>query len=254
MSAHERFRRIEPRRAADGGAVQAADRARIAAVIDAAPPSLEHGAGSLEIAPQAPAGEGAPMERVTAGQQIEDAPEPAGVALAIDTATMSGQPFVRCACCGADSTIHATTCVNCDAELDTAEQRAFNEKVWDTQRRRDERERAALAGMAEARTEVIRTSFRALPEPGMKPPPELLEPIQDDDGPLLVGAIKALQKPKWRWTAGAIAAGLPLLLVTLGGPILSKLGWALVFLCFVGLLPRSAARRVFEAWYGFRRR
>lgn len=254
MTAHERFRRIEPRRAADESEVNAADRARIAAVIDAAPPSIERGAGALEIAPEAPAGDGAPIERVTTGQEIEDAPEPAGVALAIDTAAVSGQPFVRCARCGADSTIHAKICANCDADLDTAEQRGFNEKVWDAQRRRDERERAALAGMAEARAEVIRASFRALPEPGMRPPPELLEPMPDDDGPLLVGAIKALQKPKWRWTAGAIAAGLPLLLVTLGGPILSKLGWALVFVCLIGLLPRRAAKRVFEAWYGFRRR
>ncbi len=254
MTEHERFRKIEPRRADDASEVKAADRARIAAVIDAAPPSIHRGPIGLEVAPEAPAGDGVPIERAVEGQEIADVAEPPGAELSIDTARVSGQPFVRCARCGADSSIHAASCGNCGAELDTAEQRAFNEKVWDAQRRRNDREQAALAGMAAARTEVIRASFRPLPGPGASPPPELLEPFDDDDGPLLVGVIKALQKPKWRWTAGALVAGLPLLLVTLGGPILSKIGWTLVLLCFVGLLPRSFARRVFEAWHGFRRR
>jgi hypothetical protein len=250
---HERFRRIEPRRADDPSEVKAADRARIAAVIDAAPPSIERGAMELEVAAEAPAGDGVPIERAVAGQEIAVPPETDGPELSIDTAVVSGQPFVRCARCGADSSIHATSCDNCNAELDTAEQRAFNEKVWDAQRRRDERERAALAGMAEARAEVIRASFRPISGPGMQPPPELLEPIDDGDGPLLVGVIKALQKPKWRWAAGGIIAGLPLLLVTLGGPILSKIGWTLVFLCLLGLLPKSVGRRILEARYGRRR-
>lgn len=253
MTAHDRFRRIEARRAEDPSEVKTADRARIAAVIDTAPASAAPDSLELDQAPpRSDLGERA--ARGVTSQVLDDAPAPPSVDLALDSAPVSGQPFVRCARCGADSGIHAKVCDNCGVDLDTAEQRTFNEKVWETRKRNDERERRALAQMAEARAEVIRTSFRALPEPGMAPPPELLEPIEDHGGPILLDALAALQKPKWRWTAGAIVVGLPIVLVALGGPFFPKLGWAFAFLCFLTLLPRRGVRRLFEMWTGYRRR
>ena len=42
----------------------------------------------------------------------------------------AGQPFVRCVSCGADSSRHSTVCAHCEARLDTAENRTFNERLW----------------------------------------------------------------------------------------------------------------------------
>lgn len=242
MTAHDRFRRIEARRAEDASEVHSADRARIVAVIDAAPASASPESLELEDAPPRSDLEA----RGVTSQVLDDAPARPQVDLAIDTEKISGQPFVRCARCGSDSGLRAKVCDNCGTELDTAEQRTFNEKVWETRLRRDERERAALAQMAEARAENVRATVRALPEPGMAPPPELLEPIEDPGGPLLLDALKALQKPKWRWTASAIVVGLPIVLVALGGPFFPKLGWAFAFFCFLGLLPRQLVKRLLQ--------
>jgi hypothetical protein len=251
---HERFLHIEPRRDDEAPASEAADRARIAAVIDASPPSRKPAEEKLDVAPGASAGDGVPIERADPGQELPDAPLGQGAPeLAIDTVAVEGQPFVRCARCGADSTIHATICSNCSAKLDTAEQRAFNEQVWDAQRQRNERERAALAQMAEARAEHMRTSVRPLPEPGILPPPELLEPIHDDGGPIFLEVVRALVQPKWRWIAGGGVFALPLLLVTLGGPLLSKLGWIVLAALFLSLLPRRLLRRLLDARSGGRR-
>lgn len=159
---------------------------------------------------------------------------------------MAGQPFARCARCGADSSIHARRCDNCGAALDTAEQRAFNEKLWDARRREQERERAALAELTAAREENRRAALRPLPDPDMPPPPELLEPIESGHDPLLFEALRALQKPKWRWIAGGLVVALPLFLVTLGGPIVSKIGWGVVLLVVLSLLPR----RLLSFWTG----
>ncbi len=40
------------------------------------------------------------------------------------------QPFVRCARCETDNTIYTAICFNCQADLGTPEQRAFNERLW----------------------------------------------------------------------------------------------------------------------------
>lgn len=247
MTAHDRFRRIEPRRAEALDEVETADRARIAAVIDGAPASVTPDRIELDEGPFAREGAPAAPARSAPSLELSEAPEPARVDLTIDTAEVAGQPFQRCARCGADSGIHAKVCGNCGAVLDSAEQRTFNEKVWEAQRRRDERERAALAQMAAARAESIRASVRPIPDAPLAPPPELLTPIEDDGGPVLLTALSALQKPKWRWTAGAIVVGLPLVLVALGGPLMSKLGWLLGFFCLLALLPRRLTKLVFEA-------
>ena len=42
----------------------------------------------------------------------------------------AGQPFVRCAVCRGDSHATSRSCTHCQAPLDTAEQRAFNQAFW----------------------------------------------------------------------------------------------------------------------------
>jgi hypothetical protein len=254
VTKHERFLQIEPSSADDAPESEAADRARIAAVLEAAPVSAA-AAARIEIADGAPAGDGRAPDWAEHATRMIEAPatETRAPDLALDVEVAAGQPFVRCARCGADSSIHATVCQHCAELLDTSEQRAFNDRVWDAQQRRSEDERAALAELAAARRDHAERAFRSLPEPGMKLPPELLE-APGEDGPLLLGALLLLQEPRWRWVAGALAVALPLFLVTLGGAILGKVGWFLVTLLMLSLLPRSVGRRLLELWSGFRGR
>ncbi len=253
MKKHARFLQIERGAPDEAPESESADRARITAVIAAAPMSAE--AERIELAEEAPAGDGRPPDGSARAERMLDAPAIEGsVDLALDVAKPEGQPFVRCARCGADSTIHATTCQHCAARLDTAEQRAWNDRVWATRLRQNDEERAALDEMAAARYRDTKSAVRPLPDPGMKPPPELLAAPEEDNGPILLDALRALQKPSWRWAAGATAAGLPLLLVTLGGPLLGKVGWILVVLLLLSLLPASVGRRLFEHWVEMRRR
>lgn len=242
MTQHDRFRRIERPRPDAAPESQSADRARIAAVIEASPVSVPPDAVRIEVAVDQPAGTGRPPEISERMAELADTPAPAGALdLAIDTAVVQGQPFVRCARCRCDSTIHATACDNCGVALDTDEQRAFNDRLWSAQKLQNEREREALAQMAEARAEARRTA-RPLPEPGAMPPPELLEPLGDSEGPLLFSMLRSLQDKRARWAVGAMVVGLPLLLVALGSGVLSALGWILLLLCGAAMLPRRIWR------------
>jgi hypothetical protein len=56
----------------------------------------------------------------------------------------AGEPFVRCAHCGADSVRHATVCRQCEARLDTDEVRAFNARLWTDMTAAREREAEEL--------------------------------------------------------------------------------------------------------------
>lgn len=255
MTKHARFLHIErsrsdPARDEDAPASQAADRARLAAVLGAAPPSIPPSGLELDVDPEARAGDGSARDRPDRPEiPGSAAPETDAVELPIEAEGTRGQPFARCARCGADSSIHAIRCDNCAAPLDTAEQRAFNEKLWDARLREQERERAALAELAAIREENRRAALRPLPDPDMPPPPELLEPLDaGGDGPFLLEALGALQKPKWRWIVGGLVVALPLFLVTLGGPILKKLGWGVALLLVLSMFPRRLGRQLVEWW------
>lgn len=69
----------------------------------------------------APAHSGAPPDRF-------EEPAADGPLRALDTDR--GQAFVRCAHCRADSHVTATRCSQCEADLETPEQRAFNEALF----------------------------------------------------------------------------------------------------------------------------
>jgi hypothetical protein len=246
VTKHARFLQIEHASADAGPESESADRARIAAVLQAAPVSTAGSSSNLELAEDAPAGDGRPPDWGARVARIVDAPGMDGAADgALDVEKIEGQPFVRCARCGTDSSIHAAECDSCSARLDTPEQRAFNERVWDAQLRRSASERAALEELSAARVESARSALRPLPDS---------EGVGDEEGPLLLGALLTLRNPRWRWVAGVLAVGLPIFFVVLGGPVLAKIGWFLVALLMLSLLPRTLGRRLLELWAGFRQR
>jgi hypothetical protein len=239
VTKHSRFLHIEARRADGAPESESADRGRIAAVLGTVPAAPD--APVIEVAEEAPAGDGTPIDRAVEMPEIEGTS-----ALTIDVLPVEGQPFVRCARCGSDNTIHTPTCDNCTVPLDTAEQRAFNDHLWGVHRLQLEKERAEIAEMEAKRAEHRRNT--------MRPPPELLAPMSEEDGPFLMEALRALPKKEWRRAVGASMVGVPLLLVTLGGPIVSKIGWTLVVILTIALLPRRLGRSLLDIWFGGNRR
>ena len=57
-----------------------------------------------------------------------DAPKQAE--LSLDASTEQDQPFIRCRVCEGDNNRFAVECQHCNADLNTPEQRAFNEQLW----------------------------------------------------------------------------------------------------------------------------
>lgn len=72
--------------------------------------------------------------------------------LRLDEKRRSDQPFIRCAGCEGDNNKFASVCAHCERPLDTAEQRAFNERLWAEREAtaRQEEEAAAVAATAAA--------------------------------------------------------------------------------------------------------
>ncbi len=64
-----------------------------------------------------------------------------------------GQPFVRCIRCGADSSRLSTVCGHCEARLDTAENKAFNERLWADATAERQREAEELSRLQKLRQE-----------------------------------------------------------------------------------------------------
>jgi hypothetical protein len=61
------------------------------------------------------------------------------------------RPFTRCMRCGMDHHVLATGCSGCGARLDTAEQHAFNERLWARRQEEAEREARAAQELRDAR-------------------------------------------------------------------------------------------------------
>jgi hypothetical protein len=116
------------------------ERPRAAAEADATPDSSAATAERFEgverpgARPAAPTSSGAQLDR------FGPEPEPT---IELVEAGGGAQPFTRCMRCGMDHGVFATQCTGCGASLDTAEQRAFNERLW--ARRQEEAAREARA-------------------------------------------------------------------------------------------------------------
>ena len=99
---------------------------------------------ALEVGPELPQETHLPASAADRFRQGEEG-------LALDRAPEGEQPFVRCAACEADHARHTVRCSRCGAALDTPEQRAFNERLWEARRREADAEGRA----ADARREAL---------------------------------------------------------------------------------------------------
>lgn len=85
----------------------------------------------------------------TAGRFQDPAPS-----LDVESSGSARMPFIRCARCETDHGAHATRCQHCGADLDSPEQRAFNEELWRRRLEEKEREDAAVEALRQARAEA----------------------------------------------------------------------------------------------------
>ncbi|MBK8253100.1 MAG: hypothetical protein IPK82_10565 [Polyangiaceae bacterium] len=242
MTKHARFLQIESGETHGPSSKDHADRGRIAAVLNAAPPPQD----SLELAPEQPAGSGEPVawpDRVqTLGMpdsevNLKEAP--------IELDSSEGQPFVQCVHCGADSAPSAVTCVHCAQELDTPAQRRHNELVWAKRQEERRTEREALAQLAEARR-VQAEAARSLYQSESSLPPELVD-APNTTGPLLLPIVRLVPGEQGQWIVGALVFLVPTVIIIFGGSIGSWIGRVLLFFAMLTLLPQKPFRGLMDA-------
>ena len=99
--------------------------------------NLERGRAQDAAAP-VPSGAAVAVDRFREPARRDPGP---GSGLELAEKRAEDQPFVRCAVCEADNSLHASSCTNCGSSFNTAAQRAFNERLW--QKRREEAAREA---------------------------------------------------------------------------------------------------------------
>jgi len=87
----------------------------------------------------------APPHQVATKQRFTG--EPSGIGLQVDHGE---QPFLRCPRCEADNSRFDRRCINCQAPLDGADVRAWNEQLWEQRRTQAAQEEAAVAAQRKA--------------------------------------------------------------------------------------------------------
>ena len=142
MSRRDRFERLESERTTPGGPHPS--------------PGVE---GRFGPAPTVPASEVATARSGGTPERFEEAVH----SEALRPLDLSeGQPFVRCARCRADHHVTAVLCSSCGADLCTAEQRAFNEALWNRRLEEKAEEERELERLREAREQADRELRDAL--------------------------------------------------------------------------------------------
>jgi len=228
---------------------------------EAAAPQAEARFDRMEPPGEAPpAAGGSPAARdrfrLPAERPLELAEPPAGA-----------QPFVRCARCETDNSLYAATCANCQADLGTEEQRAFNERLWAARREEATREEAALAEQERARERIAAEELEARRRLAAAMARQEAERVRErlgdaawggvgrgwgggDGGwtPLGIRLLRLIPNPYARLAVGGAALALPVLLLVAGpgGSWLRLAGVLLLLLVVVLLAPGGVFR---EPWW-----
>jgi hypothetical protein len=183
---------------------------------------------------------------------------------------MDGQPFVRCARCKADSFVTAVVCSQCEAPLGTAEQRAFNEKLWRRLQAERADEREAVARIQAARAQADRDTAHAARQRvtleqeleirrglglGLEDPLPWQRPGNEDDASSLLTLLGRGIGRGLRWAfphrglrlafVGIVAAALVMVLIAYPRAIVYGLGFVLLLLGSTGRARFRFRRRRF---------
>ncbi len=150
-----------------------------------------------------------------------------------------GQPFVRCAHCRSDSYLTATRCSECDALLETPEQRAFNEALWRKTRAEGEEQEREVAALRDRRAQGDREQRGAQRqlawiEAELHRRSELGLPLDDRDA---VGdPARAAARSLGRFLGSVLVRWLPSRRARLGAATALGLGFALLCLRYPPLV------------------
>jgi hypothetical protein len=239
-----RFERLERERAADAGSSGAAPR----------PSTVESRFGDPTAADPAPAPERSGAE----GARFEEAADEGRLRVRDDAD--HGLSFVRCALCRADNYATAACCSNCEADLTTPDQRAFNQALWRKHVADKEEEDREVEAVRERRAAAEREQADAMRqreslERDLERRRELGLPLDDQDdvsdpmraGARSLGALIGRAIARWlpnRTTRFAVfgAVGLAAILLLIQFPQL-LVGVVWLALVLAGLARRSRRRR-----------
>ena len=173
---------------------------------------------------------------------------------ALETAELpeGAQPFTRCARCETDNTLYAPTCQSCGAALDTAEQRAFNERLWERRSAEAGEERRALAETLRERERLAGAEERGRRELAEEMARREKDRVEaelggwsvDGGGPPPIGRRLLARLPAgWRLAALVLAGVGPLLLAAAGRGPARGAGLVLLILLVGALVPARRSRR-----------
>jgi hypothetical protein len=169
------------------------------------------------------------------------------VPLALADAPSGEERFPRCARCESDNSRFAQACGACGADLNTPQQREYNERFWQS-RRAQERE------LAQAQ-EQLRLQAEAQRQEELAHRHRLAEQLRADPwgngragglfrgrspGMFLLGLIPS--RPV-RWGVGAGLVSVPFLIARFGSPGWQLLAWPIGVLLLVLFLPPSILRQ-----------
>jgi hypothetical protein len=188
----------------------------------------------------------------------------------VATPTGDAQPFVRCYRCETDNSVYAERCTTCTSELDTPEQRRFNEALWAERRQQARELEDEVRRLREASARAEEEARRARREMGELIAREVGRqerdrldreeygdgwgrrggwgrgggwdgPVERDRRPLGIRLLFAIQDPGRRLLAIAAVASVFVFLVAaaLMSPALRGLLWIAVFLFAMFFAPRN---------------
>ena len=172
--------------------------------------------------------------------------------MALADAPRGEERFPRCARCESDNSRFAQECSACGADLNTPQQREYNERLWQS-RQAEEREQ-------EQAREQLRLHTEARQKEEMAQRVLLMEKLRADPwgdgrsrglfggrapGMFLLGLIPS--RPV-RWGVGAGLVLLPFLIARFGSPKWQLLAWPIGVLLLVLFLPPSVLRPRTRRW------
>ncbi len=213
-------------------------------------PSSVEGRFAEPRLPTPPEDTGNPGLSGAAAVRFEAEPAAGGIIRLLDLE--QGQSFLRCCRCRADNYVTASRCEPCGADLQTREQRAFNEAFWKKRLEAEAEEKAALDEARARRAQAEREDAEALRrraalEQELQRRRGLGLPLDDEDDvsqPLravgrAVGQWLRRSFPDRRHRLAALLIGgsvVLLLLASLFSATASRLGWRAGYVALFVLL------------------
>lgn len=158
-----------------------------------------------------------------------------------------GMPFVRCCVCRTDHHLTATVCQNCEGDLTTPVQRAFNQALARDYAQRSAEERADGDRVSASRAEADQAA-RDAQRLAYTTLEQMAAQRAESEPPIGLRLARRIPNPVVRLVVLVLAAVLPLALI-FGSGVGSagfEVGLVLLFLVAAAFAPRRVRRMIWE--------